>query len=125
MKIPEKLKEILKHEGAVAIATQGKDGPHLVNTWHSYVQFDDNENLVIPVGGMKQTEANLKHDNRILITMGSREITGLKGQPGAGFLITGTARIVSSGPRYALVLKKFAWARGALEVAIQSAEETI
>ncbi len=37
--IPEKVKEILKHEGVVASATQGKDGPHLINTWHSYVQI--------------------------------------------------------------------------------------
>ncbi len=125
MIIPEKLKEILKHEGAVAIATQGKDGPHLVNTWHSYVQFDDNENLLIPVGRMKQTEANLQHDNRILVTLGSREVTGLQGRPGAGFLIRGTARIVTSGPKYALVLKKFSWARAALEVTVQSAEETL
>ncbi len=30
--IPEKLLEVLKHEGVVAIAAQGQDGPHLVNT---------------------------------------------------------------------------------------------
>ena len=38
MKIPETLLEVLKKDGVVAIATQGPDGPHLVNTWHSYVQ---------------------------------------------------------------------------------------
>ena len=27
--IPDKLLEIMKHEGVVAIATQGKDGPHM------------------------------------------------------------------------------------------------
>lgn len=34
--IPEKLLDVLKNYGVVAIATQGQDGPHLVNTWHSY-----------------------------------------------------------------------------------------
>jgi len=29
--IPEKLKEVLKHDGVVAIATLGQDGPHMVN----------------------------------------------------------------------------------------------
>ena len=29
--IPEKLLEVLRHEGVVAIATQGLDGPHVVN----------------------------------------------------------------------------------------------
>jgi hypothetical protein len=30
--IPEKLKEIMKKDGVVAIATLGPHGPHLVNT---------------------------------------------------------------------------------------------
>ena len=30
--IPEKLLEIMKHEGVAAIATLGKDGLHMVNT---------------------------------------------------------------------------------------------
>lgn len=30
--IPEKMMEVLQHEGVVAIATQGDDGPHLVNS---------------------------------------------------------------------------------------------
>jgi hypothetical protein len=34
--IPEKLPEVLKKDGVVAIAALGKDGPHMVNTWNSY-----------------------------------------------------------------------------------------
>jgi hypothetical protein len=30
--IPEKLQEIMKSDGVVAIATLGADGPHMVNT---------------------------------------------------------------------------------------------
>ena len=37
--IPEKLLEILKQDGIVAIATLGQDGPHLANTWNSYVRI--------------------------------------------------------------------------------------
>ena len=37
--IPEKLLEILKQEGVVAIATLGQDGPHMVNTWNSYIRI--------------------------------------------------------------------------------------
>ncbi len=33
--IPEKLLEIIKKYGVVAIATLGKDGPHMVNTWNT------------------------------------------------------------------------------------------
>jgi hypothetical protein len=95
MEIPEKAKEILKHEGVVAIATQGKDGPHLVNTWHSYIQLTATGNLLVPAGGMKRTEENLLKDNRIVATIGSREVTGMRG-PGAGFLIKGTAKLRSA-----------------------------
>ena len=35
----EKLLEVLSHpaDGIVAIVTQGKEEPHVVNTWNSYV----------------------------------------------------------------------------------------
>ncbi len=84
--IPEKVKEILKHEGVVAIVTSGKEGPHLVNTWNSYVQITEAGTLLVPVGGMKKTEDNLKENNRVLATLGSREVAGLRG-PGTAFLM--------------------------------------
>jgi predicted pyridoxine 5'-phosphate oxidase superfamily flavin-nucleotide-binding protein len=121
--IPQKLHDILEHEGVVAIATQGADGPHLVNTWNSYVRLDS-DTLLIPVGGMKQTEANLALDDRVLVTVGAREVTGLIG-PGAGFLLTGSGRILTSGPRHDLIRQDFDWARGVLEIEVSSAEQTI
>jgi hypothetical protein len=124
MEIPEKVKEILNHEGVVAIATQGKDGPHLINTWHSYVQLTATGNLLIPAGGMKRTEENLLKDNRIVATLGSREVTGMRG-PGAGFFINGTAKLLISGNQYDLVKEKFPWARATLEITINSVEQTI
>ena len=77
-----------------------------------------------PVGGMKTTEANLQKDNRVLATLGSREVLGLRG-PGAGFLIIGTAKISTSGDQYDLIKKKFPWARAVLEIAANSIEQTI
>ena len=35
--IPDKLQKIMKQDGVVAIATLGSDGPHMVNTWNSYL----------------------------------------------------------------------------------------
>lgn len=84
--IAEKLLEILKHEGVVAIATLGTDGPHLVNTWNSYLKISADGRVLIPAGGMHRTEANIAHDPNVLITLGSRMVQGLRG-PGAGFLI--------------------------------------
>ena len=72
--IPDKMMEVLKCEGVVALVTMGGDDPHLVNTWNSYIQVTQDEHLLIPVGGMIRTEANLQVNNRILLTLGSREV---------------------------------------------------
>ena len=82
--IPEKLLEVLKQDGVVAIATLGQDGLHMVNTWNSYVRITDDERILIPVGYMNRTESNIAFDNNILITLGSSKVAGNIG-PGTGW----------------------------------------
>ena len=69
--IPDTLQKILKQDGVVAIATLGPEGPHLVNTWHSYVKVSSDGRLFIPAGYMHKTEANLAHNPNVVITLGS------------------------------------------------------
>ncbi len=121
--IPEKLLEILKNEGVVAIATIGQEGPHMVNTWTSHVQVIDGR-LLFPAGGMNKTEANVSKNNKVLITLGSRDVAGLRG-PGAGFLVKGAASFIKSGPYFEMVKKKFPWARAAVAVSIDSMTQTL
>ncbi|MFA7693506.1 MAG: pyridoxamine 5'-phosphate oxidase family protein [Candidatus Hydrogenedentales bacterium] len=121
--LPEKYSQILSHEGVVAIATMGADGPHLINTWNSYVQVRDDK-LLIPVGMMQQTEKNLAADDRILLTAGTREVEGSRGA-GAGFLIKGTGAFHTSGEAFDTVHSKFPWARAALVVTVQSHAQTL
>lgn len=121
--IPEKLQEILKADGVVAIATLGKDGPHMVNTWNSYIRISPEGRLLIPAGYMHKTEENIKHNPEVLITLGSSKVQGLHGA-GAGFLIKGKAAFVTSGPDYDLLKSKFAWLRATLAVTIDSATQT-
>jgi hypothetical protein len=121
---PGKMLDCLKYEGVVAIATLGPEGPHMVNTWNTYLQVPAEGRLLIPVGGMNRTEANLAADPRILITLGSREVPGRHG-PGTGFLIRGTGRIVTSGDEFETVKAKFGWARAALAVEAASAMQTL
>ena len=78
--IPEKLLEVLKQDGVVAIATLGAEGPHLVNTWNSYIQVTSDARLLIPVGYMHRTEANIAFNNQVLITMGSSKVAGNMGR---------------------------------------------
>ena len=121
--IPEKLLEILKSDGIVAIATLGKDGPHLVNTWNSYIKVWADGRLLIPAGYMHRTEANISHNNKLLMTLNSRKVTGNHG-PGAGFLIKGTGAFLTSGPEYDSLKAKFNWIRAAFVVTIDSADQT-
>jgi hypothetical protein len=122
--IPEKLMEIMKQDGVVAIATLGEDGPHMVNTWNSYLRTTEDGRLLIPVGYMHRTEANIAFNPEVLITMASSKIKGLHG-PGAGFLIKGKAEFVTSGPEFDVLKAKFQWLRATMVVTIESAAQTI
>ncbi len=122
--IPEIVKEILKKDGIVAIATLGADGPHLVNTWNSYVRIADDERLLIPAGYMHRTQANVAFNPEVLITLGSSKVQGLRGA-GTGFLIKGKAAFVTSGPDFDLLKSKFEWLRATLVVTPESFTQTL
>ena len=122
--IPEKMLEVLKKDGVVAIATLGKDGPHMVNTWNSYIRVTKDERLLIPAGYMHLTEANIATNNNVLLTMGSSKVAGING-PGTGFLIKGTAAFLTSGPDFDATKAIFQWARAALAVTITSVTQTL
>jgi len=121
--IPEKLAEILKKDGVVAIATLGQDGPHMVNTWNSYIRISPEGCFLIPAGYMHKTEENIKYNPELLITVGSSKVEGLHGA-GAGFLIKGKAEFQTDGADYELLKSKFSWLRAALVVTIDSADQT-
>ena len=121
--IPDKLKKIMKKDGVVAIATLGPDGPHMVNTWNSYLKVSQDGRLFIPAGYMHKTKANIAHNPNVLITLGSSKVEGLHGM-GAGFLIKGKARFVMSGPDFDFMKEKFGWIRATLAVTIETATQT-
>ena len=124
MKIPETLLEVLKKDGVVAIATLGPDGPHMVNTWNSYIRVTEDGRLLIPAGYFHKTEANIAANNQVLVTLGSSQVRGLNG-PGTGFLIKGTASFLKEGPEYDAMKSRFGWARAALSITVDSATQTI
>ncbi|KAB0664117.1 pyridoxamine 5'-phosphate oxidase family protein [Oryzomonas japonica] len=122
--IPEKLVEVMKQDGVVAIATLGPDGPHMVNTWNSYLIVSPEGRLLIPAGYMQRTEANVAFNDQVLITLGSSKVAGKQG-PGTGFLIKGTAAFVTAGPDFDVIKARFPWARATLAVTIASADQTL
>ena len=124
MKLPETLLEVLKKDGVVAIATLGPDGPHMANTWNSYVQITEDGRLLIPAGYFHKTEANVAFNEKVLVTLGSSKVQGLQGA-GTGFLIKGKAAFLKEGPDYDAVKSRFSWARAALSITVDSIKQTI
>lgn len=122
--IPEKMFEVLKFEGVVAIVTQGAEGPHVVNTWNSYLKVTEDGRILGPVGGMNTTEANVRQNNRILMTLGSREVEGFHSK-GTGFLIKGTASFIAEGNEFDEMKQKFPWARAVIEVKPEFVMQTL
>ena len=78
----------------VAIATTGPDGPHLADGG-DYVRAlgVKDDVILIPAGGLRQTEANLATDPRIELLFASRQVQGSSGGPGKGCLVSGRAEV--------------------------------
>jgi hypothetical protein len=123
--LPQTLLEVLNHEAPIAIATQGEDGPHLSNTWNSYVQVSGEDTLIVPAGGLRRTEANIAKDDRIKMSIASRQVKGKNGGQGTGFVLTGTAKFHFEGPSFEKVKERYSWARAAVVVKVETAEQTL
>jgi hypothetical protein len=124
MELPNHLTNVLRHEGVVAIATHGPQGLHLVNTWNSYIHATPQGDLLVPVGGMHRTEANLAGGGPVLVTVGTREEQGFHGA-GTGCLIQGQARMVDAGPDFDQVKARFPWARAVLAITPENVTQTL
>lgn len=122
----EKLLAILSHpsDGAITMVTNGEDGPHLVNTWNSYIVVTPDDKLLIPAAGYNKTERNLGVDNHITLSIASKEIQGYQSK-GTGFIANGTTRFVKSGEDFDRMKEKFSWIRAVLEITLTSAKQML
>jgi hypothetical protein len=80
----------------------------------------DNDVVLIPAGGLRQTEANLKANPRIELLLASRQVQRAEGA-GQGCVLSGTARLEAAGPAFDKVKARFPWARAALVVTVERA----
>ena len=113
-------KEVIDKSEWVAIATNGREGPHLVATWGDYVKALGmaDETILVPVGGMHRTEENINVDNRIELLFASRQVQGSRG-PGQGCCVSGTGVFQSAGAAMERVKARFPWARAALVITVK------
>lgn len=119
MKIEGTGREVLAKSEWVAIATAGSQGPHVVGTWTDYINElgIKDDRLLIPVGGMHKTEANLRNDDRVELLCGTRQVLGTHG-PGKGCSIVGRAQMLTTGEDFNAAKSKFPWARAVLAVIV-------
>ncbi|MCC6197183.1 MAG: pyridoxamine 5'-phosphate oxidase family protein [Burkholderiales bacterium] len=120
-KIEGNCREVCEATEFVAMVTTGDDGPHLVGNWGDYMRTlgVEEKRIVLPAGRYHQTERNLGENGRILLMVASRKVQGSR-TPGQGYVISGTARIVSSGDAFDRVKARYPWARGAMVIDVES-----
>ena len=120
----EKFFEVISHEGVVSIISWGKGEPHVANTWNSYLTLTKDNKILIPAAGMVKTEANIKENNKVKMTLGSKEVQGHFTQ-GAGFRLEGTAKFISLGEEYDMMKEKFPFLTTVLEITLTEIEPTL
>lgn len=120
----EKLLEVISHEGVVAIVSCSNNEAHVVNTWNSYINATEDGRLLIPAAGMRKTQKNLELNNKVKLTLGSKEVMGYK-YLGTGFLIEGTAKFLESGSEFDMMKEKFPFLSRVLEITVTSAKQTL
>ncbi|CUN70485.1 MAG: pyridoxamine 5'-phosphate oxidase family protein [Sarcina ventriculi] len=122
--LTEKFFEVISHEGVVSIISWGKGEPHVANTWNSYLTITKDNKILIPAAGMVKTEANIKENNKVKMTLGSKEVQGHFTQ-GAGFRLEGTAKFISSGEEYDMMKEKFPFLTRVLEITLTEVKQTL
>ena len=125
MKLAEKFLDVIKHEGVVSIVSWGVDEPHVINTWNSYLVITDDERILIPAAGMRKTQRNIQAQNKVKLTVGSKEVLGYKDYQGTGFLIEGIANFIESGEEFDAMKSKFSFLSRVLEITVSSIKQTI
>jgi hypothetical protein len=126
LNLPEKLHEVLKHEGVVSIVSWGVgEEPHVANTWNSYVVVTSDGRILIPAAGLNRTEKNVNQTSKVKIALGSREVIGYKDYQGTGFAIEGNAKYLALGLEFDMMKGKFAFLTRVLEVTVTSAKQLL
>ncbi len=122
--LTEKFFEVKNKEGVVSIVSWGNAEPHVVNTWNLYLNVTSDERLLIPAAGMRRTQKNVEQNDKVKLTLGSKEVMGYN-YPGTGFLIEGTAKFIESGLEFDMMKEKFPFLSRVLEITVTSATQTL
>jgi hypothetical protein len=85
----------------------------------------EDERILIPAYGFRKTEKNVNVNSQVKIALGTRGVLGYKDYPGTGFVVTGSAKYISSGAEYDLMKEKFSFLTRVLEISVDQAKQTL
>lgn len=120
----DRFREVINKEGIVSIVSCSDGEAHVVNTWNSYLVIPDDGRLFIPAWKMRKTEGKTLRNNKVLLTIGTKEMNGRMG-PGTGYLLEGTAKFIKSGSEFDMMKNKFSFLTRVLEVTVTSITQTL
>lgn len=123
--LTEKFFEVLKHEGAVSITSWADNEAHVTCTWNSYLVVKGKDTILIPAAGLKTTEMDVEKNDRVILTLATREVEGYNGYQGTGFRVEGNAAFLQDGPYYDEMKQKFPFLNRVLEVKVRVAKQLL
>lgn len=121
----EKFNEVLSKEGVVSITSWTEGNVHVVNTWNSYLIKNGENKLLIPAAGMRKTQKNTESNDKVILTLGSKEVLGYKDNQGTGFVIEGRAKYITSGEEFDMMKEKFPFLSRVLEITVENIKQTL
>lgn len=120
----DKFMEVVGKEGVVSIVSCANNEAHVVNTWNSYLRIPEDGKILLPAWAMRKTEKNTLENNKLLLTVGSKEVEGRMGQ-GCGFYLEGTANFITSGEVYDKMKAEYGFLTRVLEVTVTELKQTV
>ena len=83
------------------------------------------DRILLPAAGMNSTEADVKVNNKVKLTLGSKEVEGFNNYQGTEFLIKGSANFIETGEDFDMMKEKYPFLRKVLEVKVESAKQLL
>lgn len=120
----DNFKDALNHEGVVSIVSWANNDAHVSNTWNSYLVLENDDLIYIPCYGMRKTEDNININNKVKVTLGSKNVQGFMAM-GTGFLIEGEATFLTEGQIVDSFKSNYAWCNRVLQVKVTSLKQTV
>ncbi|SDQ08083.1 pyridoxamine 5'-phosphate oxidase family protein [Carnobacterium viridans] len=118
--------EVIQNEGVVSITSWGSgDQPNVRCTWNSYLRITKDERILAPIAGFTSVQGDVSKNDRVMLTLGSREVEGFNNYQGTGFLIEGRARFTDCGAEFEQMQKEYPFMNKLLEITVESAKQLL